>query len=155
MSMRRDRVRVHSKVSARGKRCGTPRDGLRGVVGCWVVMGLSLLAAGPAEALDLLEAFELAKANDPVYRAATFERLAEDSSLRIAWSSLLPNASAEAGYTKSRQDIQSSDNALFQVGSTSFANPHAPLDILEGIEKFMATEGIEDINELIGIARLE
>jgi outer membrane protein len=81
---------------------------------------LAWLVAPPGFALDLVEAFELAQTNDPVYRAATYERLAEDSSLRIAWSSLLPNASAEAGYTKTRQDIQSSDNALFEVGSTSF-----------------------------------
>ena len=85
-----------------------------------MVVALSLMCAGPGRALDLLEAFELAKSSDPVYRAGTFERLAEDSSLRIAWSNLLPNASAEAGYTRTRQDIQSSDNALFQVGSTSF-----------------------------------
>lgn len=41
-----------------------------------------------------------------------------------------------------------------QVGTASFANPRAPLDILEGIEKFMAEEGIEDINELVGVGRL-
>jgi dihydroorotate dehydrogenase (NAD+) catalytic subunit len=40
-----------------------------------------------------------------------------------------------------------------QVGTASFANPRAPLDVLEGIEKFMEKEGIEDIAELIGAAR--
>ncbi len=40
-----------------------------------------------------------------------------------------------------------------QVGSASFANPRAPLDVLEGIEQFMAREGIKDINELVGAAR--
>jgi len=40
-----------------------------------------------------------------------------------------------------------------QVGSASFVNPRAPLDVLEGIEQFMAREGIEDISELIGAAR--
>jgi dihydroorotate dehydrogenase (NAD+) catalytic subunit len=40
-----------------------------------------------------------------------------------------------------------------QVGTASFVNPRAPLDILEGIEKFMAEEGIEDIAELVGAAR--
>jgi len=41
-----------------------------------------------------------------------------------------------------------------QVGTASFANPRAPLDILEGIEQFLKKEGIEDINELVGIARI-
>jgi len=40
-----------------------------------------------------------------------------------------------------------------QVGSASFANPSAPLDILEGIEQFMTKEGVKDISELIGVAR--
>lgn len=40
-----------------------------------------------------------------------------------------------------------------QVGTANFSNPRAPLEILEGIEHFMKKEGIEDINELIGVAR--
>ncbi len=40
-----------------------------------------------------------------------------------------------------------------QVGSASFINPRAPLDVLEGIEQFMAREGMEDIDELVGAAR--
>jgi len=43
--------------------------------------------------------------------------------------------------------------SAIQVGTASFANPRAPLDILEGIEQFMKKEGIEDITELIGVAR--
>ena len=40
-----------------------------------------------------------------------------------------------------------------QVGTASFANPHAPLDVLEGIEKFMTKEGIGNLTDLIGAAR--
>jgi dihydroorotate dehydrogenase (NAD+) catalytic subunit len=40
-----------------------------------------------------------------------------------------------------------------QVGSASFLNPRASLDVLEGIEKFMESEGINDFKELIGAAR--
>jgi dihydroorotate dehydrogenase (NAD+) catalytic subunit len=40
-----------------------------------------------------------------------------------------------------------------QVGTASFANPRAPLDVLEGIEEFMRKEGIADIKEIIGAAR--
>jgi dihydroorotate dehydrogenase (NAD+) catalytic subunit len=43
--------------------------------------------------------------------------------------------------------------SAIQVGTASFTNPRAPLDILQGIEEFMAKEGIEDITELIGTAR--
>ena len=40
-----------------------------------------------------------------------------------------------------------------QVGTAIFNNPHAPLDVLEEIQQFMQKEGIQDIAELIGIAR--
>jgi dihydroorotate dehydrogenase (NAD+) catalytic subunit len=40
-----------------------------------------------------------------------------------------------------------------QVGTANFNNPRAPLDVLEGIEKFMKKEGIKDIAELIGAGR--
>lgn len=39
-----------------------------------------------------------------------------------------------------------------QVGTASFANPRAPLDVLEGIERFMTKEGINNLAELIGTA---
>lgn len=42
-----------------------------------------------------------------------------------------------------------------QVGTASFANPRAPLDILEGIERFMEREGVRNIRELIRIAERE
>jgi dihydroorotate dehydrogenase (NAD+) catalytic subunit len=41
-----------------------------------------------------------------------------------------------------------------QVGTATFTNPRAPLDVLEGIERFMANAGVSDVRELIGVARL-
>ena len=43
--------------------------------------------------------------------------------------------------------------SAIQVGTASFTNPRAPLDVLEGIEQFMKKEGIEDIAELVGVVR--
>ncbi len=84
------------------------------------LIGIGFATAPAAHARDLLETFELAKTNDPVFQAATYEKLAQDSSLNVAWSSLLPSVNAEAGYARNRQQVQSSDNAVFAVGSTSF-----------------------------------
>jgi len=41
-----------------------------------------------------------------------------------------------------------------QVGTASFVNPRAPLDVIEGIQRYMAEQGIEDVRELVGAARL-
>jgi dihydroorotate dehydrogenase (NAD+) catalytic subunit len=40
-----------------------------------------------------------------------------------------------------------------EVGTASFINPSAALDIIEGIKLFMRERGVEDITELIGAAR--
>jgi dihydroorotate dehydrogenase (NAD+) catalytic subunit len=40
-----------------------------------------------------------------------------------------------------------------QVGSATYANPRAALDVLEGIEAFMVKEGIKSLGEIIGCAR--
>jgi dihydroorotate dehydrogenase (NAD+) catalytic subunit len=40
-----------------------------------------------------------------------------------------------------------------QVGSATFTNPRASLDVLEGIEQFMEKEGIKSLSEIIGAAR--
>jgi len=40
-----------------------------------------------------------------------------------------------------------------QVGTATFRNPRAPLDVLEGIEAFMRREGVADVRELVGAAR--
>lgn len=39
-----------------------------------------------------------------------------------------------------------------QVGTATFVNPSAPMDVLEGLRDFMAEHGIDDVNELIGAA---
>ena len=40
-----------------------------------------------------------------------------------------------------------------QVGTATFRNPRAPLDVLEGLEAFMREHGVEDVRELTGAAR--
>jgi len=42
-----------------------------------------------------------------------------------------------------------------QVGTATFSNPCAPLEILEGIERFLEDEGLTDLSELRGVARVE
>ena len=40
-----------------------------------------------------------------------------------------------------------------QVGSATYSNPRASLDVLEGITRFMEKEGIKGLGEIIGAAR--
>jgi dihydroorotate dehydrogenase (NAD+) catalytic subunit len=40
-----------------------------------------------------------------------------------------------------------------QVGTATFANPLAPIEVLDGIEAYCREQGIPDINELVGAAQ--
>ena len=40
-----------------------------------------------------------------------------------------------------------------QVGTATFSNPNAPIDVLEGIERFLADAAVADLRDLIGAAR--
>ncbi len=39
-----------------------------------------------------------------------------------------------------------------QVGTATFANPRAPLDVLEGMEAWLCANGVTDVREIIGCA---
>ncbi len=39
-----------------------------------------------------------------------------------------------------------------QVGTATFLNPRAPLDVIEGIQEFMRREGVADVREIVGAA---
>jgi dihydroorotate dehydrogenase (NAD+) catalytic subunit len=41
-----------------------------------------------------------------------------------------------------------------QVGTATFSNPLAPLEVLEGIQRFLAEQGVEDIQDIIGAAQV-
>jgi dihydroorotate dehydrogenase (NAD+) catalytic subunit len=39
-----------------------------------------------------------------------------------------------------------------QVGTANLVNPGAPLEVVEGVERFMEREGVKDIAQLVGVA---
>ena len=56
------------------------------------------------------------------------------------------------GGTDAIEFIMAGASAI-QVGTATFTNPRAPLDVLEGIEQFLTKEGINKLTDLIGAAR--
>ena len=40
-----------------------------------------------------------------------------------------------------------------QIGTANLVNPNASLEVLEGVERFMEREAVEDIAQLIGAAQ--
>jgi dihydroorotate dehydrogenase (NAD+) catalytic subunit len=42
-----------------------------------------------------------------------------------------------------------------EIGTVNFRDPRAPLDILDGIRKYLRRENIADINSLVGVAQVK
>lgn len=68
-----------------------------------------LTQALPAAALGLLEAYDLALKNDPVYRSARHERDAGSEAESIGRSALLPSVSATYSRSKNKAEITSTN----------------------------------------------
>lgn len=82
--------------------------------------GVWLGAAVPARAADLSEIWRLAETSDPTFRAAVHEQRAAAEARPQAWAPFLPQLSANAGYTYTRQNILSSDNRVFARGRSTY-----------------------------------
>ncbi len=65
----------------------------------------SMLQANSASALGLLQAYEAALQNDPVYQAAVHEKDAGQQNVKLGRSTLLPNLAASYSNNKNRADI--------------------------------------------------
>ena len=59
------------------------------------------------------------------------------------------------GITNDRDAIEflMAGAAAVQVGTASFANPRAPLDVLEGLQRYMEDAGVADVQAIVGVAR--
>lgn len=69
-----------------------------------LALAVSLGLAGTAGAADLMEAYELARLNDPQLAAAASQRLSVAEGVPQSRASLLPQVSGDAGLTRSRNN---------------------------------------------------
>ena len=78
-------------------------------------------------------------------------------SLRIVYYVRAPFASRSSGCG----GISTGEDAIeflmagataVQVGTATFANPRALLDVIEGIEGWLTANGVADVNDIIGCA---
>ncbi|WWT67616.1 TolC family outer membrane protein [Pseudomonas sp. ML2-2023-6] len=69
-----------------------------------ILCGLFMLCTGPAQALGLLEAYDLAIRNDPTFQAAIEERAAGEENRALGRSALLPTLSWN--YNNSRNESE-------------------------------------------------
>lgn len=88
-----------------------------------IVKAVALVATAcstPCIAADLLEVYDLSLRNDPKILAAEYAYQSVQESVPQAKSQLLPFVFADFSHTETRQDIRSSDNAVFAVGRNDY-----------------------------------
>lgn len=86
----------------------------------WLLASLVLTAVSAVRAETLLEVYRLAVQNDPRLAAARFDHEASEQTVIQARAGLLPSVIFEAEKTTERQNILSSQNAVFGRGFSEF-----------------------------------
>ena len=102
---------------------------------CTSVMAVSIVSTS-VQSADLLEVYQQAKESDPIYQAGFHQHQASIEIYQQAKAVLLPNIKLSYNRTDTTQDIVSSDNAVFNAGSTSFPTTSLNLSITQSIYSF-------------------
>lgn len=116
------------------------RKRLQAVRGVWTggLLLAAMLVATPAQATDLLGVYRQALKNDPQFQAARYECLATAEARPQAWAGLLPTAGFSYEYAETGQDIVSSDNTVYDSGSTTFGRYSYTLSLTQPVFRYAA-----------------
>jgi len=95
-----------------------------------------------AEQESLAGIYAQAVNNDPTLAGAEHLREATRESLTQAWSQLRPNVNASYNYTDSTQDILSSDNTVYDQGSSDFTTTEYGLTLRQPLLRLDLFRGV-------------
>jgi len=99
---------------------------------------ISAFVAPAALAENLLQVYELAKQNDPRLRAAHLEFEAIAFGVDQARSGFLPTIAADYNRTQTRQQIVSSQNAVFATGTSNYPQREQLLTLTQPVFRLAA-----------------
>lgn len=91
------------------------------------------ISSTPALSAGLLDVYEMAKDNDPLFQEEFYGKGATDERYYQARSALLPQVSLTASQTETSQDIVSSDNQEYESGSTAYPSTRYGASIEQSI----------------------
>jgi outer membrane protein len=94
---------------------------------------LLIVSAQTVQAEDLLELWPVAMAQDGKYQSARHRYLADQESINQSRALLLPTVSLLYETKKTDQDINKSDNAVFESGSESYDTTTAGITVTQSI----------------------
>lgn len=95
-----------------------------------------LLCSAESQAEDLLQLYQAALNGDPKLRAAQFDHQAGQEVVTQAWAGYRPSVSLDYDEVDTTQNIVSSDNTVFQTGSTSFPSTTWTITVTQPIFRY-------------------
>ncbi|MBU4319152.1 MAG: TolC family outer membrane protein [Proteobacteria bacterium] len=108
-----------------------------------VALGIAIFLPVMAGAEGLMDIFVQAREKDPLLKGAYYKQLSIQEGRKQAMAKLLPNLSSFGEYTKTFQDIKSSDNTVFGMGSTDFGSTHYGLTLTQPVFRWDTIVGFQ------------
>jgi outer membrane protein len=116
----------------------------------------SLMVHGKSEnAEDLMHAYKLARENDPTFQSAKYIHEASPETIKQAYSELLPSVSADAFYQHTRQEIFSTDVAVYGEDRVNFPSKGYNLILTQPLFRYSSIVRVLQAKEEVKSADLE
>lgn len=104
--------------------------------------------------IGLLDVYQKAQSYDPAFQSAGFQKLAVDEGRTQAIAELLPKLIGSADYTKTYQDIESSDNNVVAAGDIDYNSTTYGLTLTQPIFHWDSIVGMSQSKAEILVAEV-
>jgi len=104
---------------------------------------------------DMMQMYRLALEQDARFRGTVYQHDASKETLKQAYAEYLPTVMAEGSYTYTDQNIVSSDNTVFDAGSTDFDTQDYSLTLTQPIFNYAYIVGIRQAKSVIKRSDME
>jgi outer membrane protein len=123
------------------------RKVLSTLVMCLILLLPLALPLQMAMAEDLIQVFRLAKEHDPVFEREMYRHEASPEALTQAYSELLPNLSVDSTYRQTKQEILSSDVAVYQTDTARYPAYGYTLSLVQPVLKLSSVYRVKQARE--------
>lgn len=123
-----------------------------------VMSALMVCSPRPATAAshgDVLYYYGLALQNDPQFKSSEYQALASREALPQAYAGLLPKLFLEFNDTYTFQDVYSSQNTVYAVGSTSYNSYSPSVSLIQPLFNYASYVGVNQAKLVMSRTDLE
>jgi outer membrane protein len=106
-------------------------------------------------ASDLITFYQLALKNDPLFRSSEYESLATKETLRQAYAGFLPKLSSDLSYAITFQNVNSSDNTVYQAGSTDYDSKTYGVTFIQPIFRYSTFINLGQAKTVVNRSNME